>query len=180
MTNFEPIKEKIWKAAQNQNKEKFDKECNNLVKKATNDWWRIGWSIYPKNVGEIVKWFDKLAKKAHTLWIKAVKSGDAPNEDISPGEGFALCSNLIKNAIAKKDNNIKCKSSNTSTTFKIIFHAFEGGMNEVEPGICKAHQPINGTYTCCTYSLCDAINKFIAHCYRNNYQHIVVDEFKQQ
>ena len=85
MTNFEPIKDKIWKAAQKQNKIKFDKECDNLMKKAANDWWRIGWMIYPKTSDEFIKLLNKTAKAAHKAWIKAMKCGNAPAEDVSSG-----------------------------------------------------------------------------------------------
>lgn len=111
MTNFEPIKDKIWNAAQKQNREKFDKECTNLMKKAVNDWWRIGWSIYPKSIDEIIKGFERVAKKAHKLWIKAMKSGDAPSEDVSPGEGFALCAQLIRELKSKKFSKKSSKLS---------------------------------------------------------------------
>lgn len=39
---------------------------------------------------------DKLAKEAHKSWIRAMKRGDAPPEDVSHGEGFAICSMLVK------------------------------------------------------------------------------------
>ena len=102
MTNFETLKEKIWKAAQKSDKKKFDLYCDKLMKKVHDNWWRIGWSIYPKNINELLKMIDKLAKEAHKMWIKAMKCGDAPNEDVSPGEGFALCSKLIREAIKEK------------------------------------------------------------------------------
>lgn len=99
MTNFEPLKDKIWKAAQQSNKEKFDKCCNKLMQKACNDWWRIGWEIYPKNINDVLGMIDNAAKEAHKLWLKAMKCGDAPAEDVSPGEGFALCAKLIREAL---------------------------------------------------------------------------------
>lgn len=101
MTNFEPIKEKIWKAAQKSDKEKFDKQCTKLMEKACNDWWRIGWNICPNDVNDIIKMFNDLAKQSHKLWIKAMKNGDAPAEDVSPGEGFALCAKIIKESLKK-------------------------------------------------------------------------------
>lgn len=102
MTNFEPLKEKVWNAAQKSNKEKFDYYCNKLMQKACDDWWRIGWNVYPKDVDDVLKLIDNLAKEAHKSWIKAMKCGDAPAEDVSPGEGFALCSKLIREAIKNK------------------------------------------------------------------------------
>lgn len=102
MTDFEPLKEKVWKAAQKSDKKKFDDCCTKLMKKACDDWWRIGWSIYPKDIDELLKMIDSLAKNAHKSWLKAMKCGDAPAEDVSPGEGFALCSKLIREAIKNK------------------------------------------------------------------------------
>ena len=103
MTDFEPLKQKVWKAAQKSDKKKFDDYCTKLMQKACNDWWRIGWNVYPKNINDVLKLIDNLAKEAHRLWIKAMKCGDAPAEDVSPGEGFALCAKLIRDELKKKD-----------------------------------------------------------------------------
>ena len=99
MTDFEPLKEKVWKAAQKADKAKFDKACDKLMQKACDDWWRLGWKVYPKDIDDVLKLIDNLAKETHKSWIKAMKCGDAPAEDVSPGEGFALCSKLIREAI---------------------------------------------------------------------------------
>lgn len=72
------------------------------MKKAVGDWWRIGWNIYPKDVGELIKQIQQVAKKAHKEWIKAMKRGDAPAEDVSPGEGFAWCAKLVKELYQKQ------------------------------------------------------------------------------
>ena len=72
------------------------------MQKACGDWWRIGWNIYPKNVDDVIKLIDTLAKEAHNSWLAAMKCGDAPAEDVSPGEGFALCSKLIQEVIKNK------------------------------------------------------------------------------
>lgn len=101
MTNFEPLKEKVWKAAQKSDKKKFNDCCTKLMQKACDDWWRIGWSICPKDIDDLLKMIDSLAKNAHKSWLKAMKCGDAPAEDVSPGEGFAICSNLIRKALKK-------------------------------------------------------------------------------
>lgn len=102
MTDFEPLKEKVWEAAQKSDKKKFDDCCTKLMQKACDDWWRIGWSIYPKSVNDVIKLIDNLAKSAHNSWLAAMKCGDAPAEDVSPGEGFALCAKLIRDAIKNK------------------------------------------------------------------------------
>lgn len=101
MTNFEPLKDKIWEAAQKSDKTMFDDCCTKLMQKACDDWWRIGWSICPQDIDEVLKMIDSLAENAHTSWLKAIESGDAPNEDISPGEGFALCAKLIREEMEK-------------------------------------------------------------------------------
>lgn len=102
MTNFEPLKEKVWKAAQQSDKDKFDYWCTKLMQKACDDWWRIGWNIHPKSVNDVIKMIDNLSKEAHNSWLAAMKCGDAPAEDVSPGEGFALCAKLIRDAIKNK------------------------------------------------------------------------------
>ncbi len=70
-------------------------------KKQTNDIWRIGWEIAPKNIKELYKLLDKATAFCHEKWLAAMKSGDAPPEDVSPGEGFALVKILIQEAIAE-------------------------------------------------------------------------------
>ena len=102
MTNIEPLKDKIWEAAQKSDKTAFDDCCIKLMQKACNDWWRIGWNICPRNIDDVLKIVDNAATSAHEAWINAIKSGDAPTEDISPGEGFALCSKIIREAIEKR------------------------------------------------------------------------------
>ena len=103
MTNFNLEKDKIWNAAKNDDRQSFDMACNALMQKAMDDWWRIGWSIAPKDVNELVTMIDDIAKRAHKEWLAAMKRGDAPSEDVSPGEGFALCSTLIKDELQKLD-----------------------------------------------------------------------------
>lgn len=102
MTNIESLKDKILEAAQKSDKTTFDDCCDKLMQKACDDWWRIGWSICPKSVNDVIKMIDNLAKEAHNSWLAAMKCGDAPAEDVSPGEGFALCSKLIQEAIKNK------------------------------------------------------------------------------
>ena len=96
MLNIEPLKDQIWEAAQKSDKKKFDDCCNTLIEKVYSDWQRIGWSICPKDIDDLLKLIDKTAKEAHKSWRKAVKNGDAPDEDVSPGEGFAYCASLIR------------------------------------------------------------------------------------
>lgn len=105
MTNFKPIKDKIWEAAQKNNEVDFNKQCDALMKKAVDDWWRIGWNICPKSAEEVVNMIEYLAKSSHEAWVKAMKCGDAPPEDVSPGEGFAIAARLVKDAISKKESN---------------------------------------------------------------------------
>ena len=71
------------------------------MEKACSDWWRIGWNVCPQNADDILKMIDDLAKQSHKLWIKAMKCGDAPAEDVSPGEGFARCATILREALKK-------------------------------------------------------------------------------
>lgn len=99
MTDFSPLKQKIWKDARESNWEQFDKDCEALMEKAITDIWRMGWSIAPKDINEVYELLDKAALWCHERWIEAMKSGDAPAEDVSPGEGFALMKQVIKDAM---------------------------------------------------------------------------------
>ena len=102
MTNFDSLKDNIWDSARSGNRDKFDEQCAALVEKARGDWWRIGWSLAPNNLNELYQMLDKVAEKAHEAWLKAMDEGDAPNEDISPGEGFLLVKMIIQDAVNKK------------------------------------------------------------------------------
>ena len=101
MTNFALLKEKAWEAAQKSDKTVFDNCCTKLMQKACYDWWRIGWSICPKDIDDLLAMIDKTSKEAHRCWLKAIEDGDAPDEDVSPGEGFALCASLIREELSR-------------------------------------------------------------------------------
>lgn len=101
MTNFDPIKKRIWESAKADDKASFDKNCHALIEKTRNEIWRIGWEIAPKNINQLYKLLDKATAFCHEKWLAAMKSGDAPPEDVSPGEGFALVKILIQEAIEK-------------------------------------------------------------------------------
>lgn len=107
MTNFQPIKDKIWNSAKNDDKISFNKECDALMEKATGDWWRLGWNVPVSNIDELADLLKKISESAHKAWKEAIKIGDAPNEDISPGEGFHYCYSLVKKLI---DENKKLKN----------------------------------------------------------------------
>ena len=99
MTNFEPLKNSIWDAAKADDKAAFDKNCEALIKKASDDIWRIGWELDPRNIDELYKMLDDMAIWCHERWIEAMKCGDAPSEDVSPSEGFLLIKQVIQNAV---------------------------------------------------------------------------------
>lgn len=103
MTNYEPVKGKIWDAARAGDKKEFDYQCKAFKEKVFGEWWRIGWGLAPVSIDSLVEMLEDLALKAHDAWLEAMKIGDAPNEDISPGEGFAMCAKLIKEAISNKE-----------------------------------------------------------------------------
>lgn len=103
MTDFKPFKDKVWEAAKADDKAAFDKACDALMEKASKDMWRIGWSIYPKDIGDVFGLFKDIGTWCHKSWLEAMKNGDAPPEDVSPGEAFAHISKLVKEAIETKD-----------------------------------------------------------------------------
>ena len=102
MTNFKPLKDKIWEAARAGDKQEFDHSCLELMKKSFEDTWRIGWEISPESIEDVYKYLENAADWAHKMWQKAMESGDAPPEDVSPGEGFLLAKMLIQQAIEGK------------------------------------------------------------------------------
>lgn len=104
MTDFSPLKQKIWKDARESNWEQFDKDCEALMEKAMGDWWRIGWNLAPDSLDELYQMLDKAAEKAHNDWLKAMDEGDAPPEDVSPAEGFLAIKKIIQDAINGKGN----------------------------------------------------------------------------
>lgn len=101
MTDFTPFKEKIWIAARDGNKELFEAGCKELMEKAANDIWRIGWEIYPKSIEDVYKMIDSFAEWCHSQWRSAMECGDAPPEDVSPGEGPLLVKKVIQEAIRR-------------------------------------------------------------------------------
>ena len=102
MTNFEPIKLRIWDDARADKRDLFDKDCEALMEKALGDWWRIGWNLAPDSLDELYQMLDKAAEKAHSDWLKAMDEGDAPPEDVSPAEGFLAVKKIIQDAVNGK------------------------------------------------------------------------------
>ena len=101
MTEFHPFKDKIWDAVKADDKEAFEEACLNLMKKGVDDLFRMGWMIYPKKIEDVYDLIDDLATWCHERWIEAMKCGDAPPEDVSPGEGPMLVKKVIQEAIEK-------------------------------------------------------------------------------
>ena len=99
MTDFETLKIKMWNDARADKWDAFDKDCESLMEKAAGNWWRIGWNLAPDNLDELYQMLDKAAEKAHEAWLKAIEDGDAPAEDISPGEGFLVVKKVIQDAV---------------------------------------------------------------------------------
>lgn len=104
MTDFDTLKIKIWNDARTDKWDMFEKDFADLIEKAKTDVWRIGWSIAPKDINEVYALLDKAAQFCHEKWVEAMKSGDAPPEDVSPGEGFALLKQVIQDAVERKSN----------------------------------------------------------------------------
>ena len=61
---------------------------------------------------------DKLAKEAHKSWRKAVKNEDAPDEDVSPGEGFLRCAILIRDLKDSKNNKLDIENDLSSRSYE--------------------------------------------------------------
>lgn len=118
MTNITFLKDKMWEAAQKSDKKQFDDCCDKLIEKVYSDWWRIGWSICPKDIDDLLKLIDKTAKEAHKSWQKAVKNGDAPDEDVSPGEGFLRCAILIRDLKDSQSKKLGIENDLSSRSYE--------------------------------------------------------------
>ena len=125
MTNFAPLKSAAWKAARAGDSVAFEKACDNLMKKACEDIWRLGWQLYPKKIEDVYDMLDRLAKWFHELWLKAMENGDAPPEDVSPAEGVALVKKVIQDAVdgtkrkrSKKKGAVKACAARKKTAKK--------------------------------------------------------------
>lgn len=73
---------------------------------------RIGWCVNPddpkQSLHEILM---VLAKMAHFDWIEAMNRGEVPCEDVSPGEGFQLMADTVRELLAEEDGKTKCGKS---------------------------------------------------------------------
>ena len=101
MINLKTIKHKIWKSVLDGDRTAFESACTELGEYAANEWWRLGWGLGPKNIGELSEAVGELAKLADGLWKEAIECGDAPAEDVSPAEGFLRVKEIIDETIEK-------------------------------------------------------------------------------
>ena len=55
-------------------------------------WYALGWSVNPKRItsAEVFRFLTTLGTLAEASWNHAIRTGRAPDEDISPAEGFYL------------------------------------------------------------------------------------------
>ena len=103
MTDFKPLMDNIWLAVKEDNVEKFESACMDLMKRGVEDLFRIGWEIYPKKIEDVYDLLDDISTWCHERWIEAMQRGDAPNEDVSPGEGPMMVKKVIQDALKKKE-----------------------------------------------------------------------------
>ena len=101
MTNFQPLEDKIWEAVKSDDRAAFEEGCKALMEKVASDIWRLGWEIYPKKIEDVYDFLDEISKWCHERWVEDMQRGDAPNEDMSPGEGPLLVKKIIQEEIAK-------------------------------------------------------------------------------
>lgn len=104
MTDFKPLKDSIWLAAKDDNVPKFEFACTELMKRAVEDLFRVGWELYPKKIEDVYDLLDDISKWCHERWLEAMERGDAPPEDVSPGEGPILVKRVIQEAIGNNSN----------------------------------------------------------------------------
>lgn len=103
MADIETMKLRLWNDARADKWDAFNEDYEALLEKAMGNWWRIGWNLAPNNLDELYQMLDRAAEKAHNDWLKAIEDGDAPNEDVSPAEGFLVVKKIIQDAINGKE-----------------------------------------------------------------------------
>jgi len=65
--------------------------------------WRCGWNFNPSSPEEVMDMLEQLAIAFHTDWLVAMENGDAPHEDVSPGEPFISARTIILGMNEKLD-----------------------------------------------------------------------------
>ena len=103
MTDFKPLKDSVWLAVKEDNVPKFECACTELMKRAVEDLFRVGWELYPKKIEDVYDLLDDISTWCNDRWIEAMQRGDAPSEDVSPGEGPMLVKKVIQDALKKKE-----------------------------------------------------------------------------
>ena len=55
-------------------------------------WYALGWSVNPKRItpAEVFRFLTTIGTLAEASWNHAIRTGRAPDEDVSPAEGFYL------------------------------------------------------------------------------------------
>lgn len=104
MTDFKRLKDSVWLAAKEDNVPKFECACTELMKRAVDDLFRVGWELYPKKIEDVYDLLDDISKWCHERWREAMERGDAPHEDVSPGEGPLIVKKVIQEAIGNNSN----------------------------------------------------------------------------
>lgn len=104
MTDFKPLKDSVWLAVKEDNVPKFECACTELMKRAVGDLFRVGWELCPKKIEDVYDLLDDISKWCHERWKEAMERGDAPYEDVSPGEGPLLVKKVIQDAIGNNSN----------------------------------------------------------------------------
>lgn len=63
-------------------------------------WYALGWSVNPKRItsAEVFRCLTTLGTLAEASWNHSIRAGRAPDEDISPAEGFYLMAFFVLEA----------------------------------------------------------------------------------
>lgn len=63
-------------------------------------WYALGWSVNPKRItsAEVFRFLTTLGTLAEASWNHAIRTGRAPDEDVSPAEGFYLMAFFVLEA----------------------------------------------------------------------------------
>lgn len=80
------------------NNKRLSKKQTAEIDRELTEWCKAGWEVAGNkiNVGKTVQFMQAIGVLADITWRHSVNSGLAPDEDVSPMEGFMLIAYLIK------------------------------------------------------------------------------------
>lgn len=81
-----------------QNTKKPTKKALEKDREILETWYTLGWDVNPKvlQADDVASHLSCLAVFAHRVWQNRISRGKAPDEDVSPAEGFILLALFVR------------------------------------------------------------------------------------